>query len=193
MSVHLGYNWYQYELPESLCSWIEQCVNEYVDISKTQPYDTIYVRAKRNLNGKKEFKLVFRYTWNDCENNKEYNFPVCYLLDLNCGKFKGNRMNYYIDGGNIYSEVYPVYNDRFKFKEHSKFNREKRELIFYLKGLDIPEPFLTGHQKRQIERQRKRHRLFRSKQVRKTKHKLKNYKRGRINRGNRDRFLIATH
>ena len=126
MTFHLGHNWYRYELPPTLKTWIEDCINEYVDISANQPYDTVYLRAKKDYNGNRTYKLVFSHSWQ--HNGKKYRFPVCYLLDLNIGKFKGNRMSYYIDNlGHLYFNEFPIYNERFKFHAQSKFNREKRE------------------------------------------------------------------
>lgn len=181
MTNHLKYSWYRYELPETLLEWILDCITEYIDIKETQPYDTVYIRAKNHINGKKEYKLVFQGKWVTAE--KTFSFPLCYLMDLNIGKFKGNKMNYQVGSGHLYSEMYPVYNEHFKFGNKSKFNQEKGELIMFLKGLDIPEAKLTGHEKRKIEKQRKR-------QYRRSVREHKNNNKIGLNRGRKRQRLI---
>lgn len=41
--------------------------------------------------------------------------PVCYLIDVNKGILKGNKMDYNIGDNIKYNEVYPVYNSVVEF------------------------------------------------------------------------------
>ena len=56
--------------------------------------------------------------------------------------------------------------------------------------MEIPLAQLTNHEKRRLEKQRKKHRILKGKQSRKLNHKLKIYKRGRVNRTNQNIKLI---
>lgn len=165
MATHLDYSWYQFDLPSALSEWLQQCVQECINLADSQPYDSIFIRAKRHINGRKEYKVIFRHTWITSD-GKRRNFPVCYVLDPTVGKFKGNKMNYYIDNERVYSQIYPIYNECFKFGMESKFNKEKRELLKYLDQLDIPVATLTGHEKRYIAKKKKQHRAAMTKQTR---------------------------
>ena len=148
--VHLGHNWYGFPLSTDLTDWVLSCLSEYIDF--VQPYDSMLIRAKKTMTGRKEFKIVFSARYNN-----KYNFPVCYLLDVNAGKFKGNKMHYCIDStGTHYSDVYPTYSDRFKFGANSQYNREKRVLYSFLNNLEIPDHIPTSHEKRQIRQRQRR-------------------------------------
>jgi hypothetical protein len=131
--THLGHNWYLYDINNDISDWILECLSEYVDF--VQPYDTMYLRAKQCPSGKREYHVVFSSEYGG------YRFPVCYLLDLNTGKFKGNKMHYRIDKeGNHYSDLFPVYSDRFRFDLDSKYYREYKPLRVFLNSLEIPDP-----------------------------------------------------
>jgi len=151
-------NWYAFELSAEIEQWILECLAEQIDF--VQPYDNIYLRAKRTLTGKPIYKVVFSAVYQD-----HYNFPVCYLLNLNTGKFKGNRMHYCIDGdGTHYSDRFPVYNGHFKFRRDSKYCRESKQLWSFLNKLDVPEAVPSSKEKRyyqQRERQKHRERIKR--------------------------------
>lgn len=149
--THLGHNWYLYDIDSQMSDWILECLSEYIDF--VQPYDTMYLRAKQCPSGRKEYRVVFSAEYNG------YRFPVCYLLDLNTGKFKGNSMHYCIDGeGTHYSDRYPVYSDRFKFQQGSKFDRERGQLKSFLASLEIPDPVPTSKQRRMERKRAKRQR-----------------------------------
>lgn len=139
--THLGHNWYLYDMDNEISEWILECLSEYIDF--VQPYDTMYLRAKQSLNGKREYRIVFSAEFDG------YRFPVCYLLDLNTGKFKGNKMHYCIDkNGTHYSERFPVYSDRFKFDHNSKYYREHKQLRLFLNSLEIPDPIPSSKERR---------------------------------------------
>jgi hypothetical protein len=151
--THLGHNWYLCDMDIEISDWILACLSECIDF--VQPYDTMYLRAKQNLSGKKEFRVVFSARYNG------YRFPVCYLLDLNTGKFKGNRMQYCIDkNGTHYSDRFPVYNDRFKFNHKSKYCREYRQLRLFLNSLEIPEHVPSSKERRTALKKSKRRRTI---------------------------------
>ena len=139
MATLLGYSWYRFDLPEPLVEWLTLCLRE--QISSYQPFDHVCVKAKHHQSGKKEFKLVFSYKWTTLRNGQlhQLNFPVCYLLDVNRQKFKGNAMNYQIGEGLLYSNVYPVFNQHIVFKPDSLFVREKAKLTKFLQHLDVPK------------------------------------------------------
>lgn len=160
---HLGHNWYLFELTEPLCKWIMSCLLEHIDI--VQPFDTIQLRAKKNLDGRKYFKLVFSASYINNEQEprdatespiqsashmgRKYRMPVCYLLDINTGKFKGNKMHYCIDSnGTHYSDKFPVYSDRFKFAQSSRYNLEKKALWSYLNELYVPDAAPSSKERR---------------------------------------------
>ena len=147
--THLGHNWYVYDIDGDISDWILECLSEHIDF--VQPYDTMYLRAKRTLSGKREYRVVFSAEYDG------YNFPVCYLLDLNAGKFKGNKMHYCIDKeGTHYSDRFPVYSDRFKFSQNSKYYREHKQLRRFLNSLDIPDHVPSSKERRQDQKRRKR-------------------------------------
>lgn len=154
---HLGHNWYSYDLEENIADWILECLSECIDF--VQPYDTMYLRAKRTLNGRKIFKIVFAGEFQTDE-GREYNFPICYLLDLNTGKFKGNKMHYCIDSnGTHYSDRYPVYCDRFKFSPGSKYFRERKQLRTFLESLEIPDAVPSSKERRYIAKCARKRRM----------------------------------
>lgn len=160
---HLSHDWYRFDFPLELFQWVKECINEYIDLTQYQPYDKICLKGKRKINGKRIFKLVFSATWLtdeiDASNDTtKYSFPVCYLFDLGNGKFKGNRMNYQIGSGAMYSSTYPVYHDNIKFNQRSKFNKERGDLNRYLNSLEIPEETISSHKKRLIIKQINRNR-----------------------------------
>lgn len=172
---HLGHNWYFFDLSEALSEWILLCLSEHMDF--VQPYDTMYIRAKRTLNGNKVFKLVFSAEY------QGYNLPVCYLMDLNTGKFKGNRMHYCIDSsGTHYADKFPVYGDHFKFGEHSRYNQEKRDLWIYLNSLEIPEHIMTSKERR-TERKRKKRQQEHQRRVSQPNHRMPPYVRRKKKKG----------
>lgn len=143
---HLGHNWYLFEVNDKISDWILSCLSEEIDF--VQPYDKIYIRARRTLNGQCQYKAVFSGIYDD-----RYRFPVCYLLDLNTGKFKGNKMHYCIDpNGTHYADKFPVYSDRFKFDRTSRYYREEKILWQFLNGLHIPAAFPSSKEKRRIIR-----------------------------------------
>ena len=148
---HLGHNWYLYEMDDEITDWILECLSENMDF--VQPYDSISLRAKQTLTGKKIYKVVFSAQLDG------YNFPVCYMLDLNTGKFKGNKMHYCIDNeGTHYSDKYPVYCDRFKFDEESKYRKEQRQLKLFLDGLEIPDALPSSKERRYAYKKAKKDR-----------------------------------
>lgn len=157
MVTHLGHNWYQFDLETDVTNWILDCIDEHMQF--VQPYDTIKLRAKRNYNNSITYKVVFSATYNE-----KYSMPVCYLMDLSHGKFKGNNMHYYIDSeGTKYCDVFPVYHDHLKFTTNSKYSREKSWLFRQLSAMEVPEEHeLTSKEKRTIikaaktQRQRQR-------------------------------------
>jgi hypothetical protein len=150
---HLGHNWFLFELTDEMSQWILTCLSEYIDF--VQPYDSMYIRAKKTLSGKKEFKVVFSATYAE-----HYNFPVCYLLDLNSGKFKGNKMRYCIDSeGTHYADKFPVYSERFKFNEKSKYRRERKALWYFLETLDIPDALPSSKERRYAHKKIKERRI----------------------------------
>lgn len=115
---HLSHNWYMYSMDNGIIDWILECIGEYFEF--VQPYDIMYLRAKKSLNGKKTFHIVFTAKGH----------PVCYLLDLTTGKFKGR------------------YGNRFKFNQDSKFCTEYKVIRIYLDGLDIPDHIPTSKERR---------------------------------------------
>lgn len=150
---HLGHNWYDFEVNEEITNWILGCLSEYIDF--VQPYDTLHIRAKKTLSGRKIYRAIFSGKYQD-----KYNFPVCYHLDLNTGKFKGNNMNYCIDNkGTHYSDMFPVYRDRFKFDIDSRYHREYHVLSGYLDTLDIPDALPSRKERRYMEKQNKKRNL----------------------------------
>jgi len=166
--THLSQNWYLYDIDNELADWILECLSEYIDF--VQPYDTMYLRAKKTISGKREYRIVFS------AEHDGFKFPVCYLLDLNTGKFKGNKMQYCIDSdGTHYADCFPVYSDRFKFPQNSKYCREHRQLRIFLDSLDIPDHVPSSKERRNArkrlsqdrqnrsqarDRKRKKHNLF---------------------------------
>jgi hypothetical protein len=141
---HLGHNWYSFEIDQEVTNWILSCLSE--QIAFVQPYDNIHIKAKKTLAGQNIYKAVFSGKYND-----HYNFPVCYLLDLNTGKFKGNNMHYCIDNnGTHYADVFPVYHDRFKFNKTSKYYSEGQTLWRFLSTLEVPDAVPTRKERRYI-------------------------------------------
>lgn len=161
--VHLSRNWYRFRLTNEIQTWLIRCVEEVVEF--IQPYDDIYLKAKRELNGDCIYKVVFSGIFN--KSNKQYKMPICYILDINSGKFKGNRMHYFIDDqGTRYSDSYPVYSGHIKFKAKSKYFMEKRDMLHeYLNQLQrvIPNHELTSKERRKQRKfERKQYLLKRS-------------------------------
>lgn len=141
---HLGHNWYLFEVDDKISDWILSCLSEEIDF--VQPYDRIYIRARRTLNGQCQYKAVFSGIYAG-----KYRFPVCYLLDLNTGKFKGNKMHYCIDtNGTHYADRFPVYSDRFKFDKTSRYYRERKILWTFLNALQIPAAYPSSKEKRRM-------------------------------------------
>lgn len=141
---HLGHNWYLFEVNDEITDWILSCLSEEIDF--VQPYDRIYIRAKQTLNGQRQYKAVFSGVYADT-----YRFPVCYLLDLNTGKFKGNKMHYCIDrNGTHYADQFPVYSDRFKFDKKSRYYKEGKILWTFLDTLQIPAATPSSKEKRRM-------------------------------------------
>lgn len=86
----------------------------------------------------------------------QFDMPVCYLLNLNHGKFKGNNMHYFVDNNDTrYCDIYPVFCDQLKFKDTSKYHQEKRRVLKdFLEELDVPEfHILTSKEKQMLHQQ----------------------------------------
>jgi hypothetical protein len=181
--THLGHNWYLCNLDSEISDWLLECLSEYIDF--VQPYDTMYLRAKRCLNGQREYRVIFS------AENDGYRFPVCYLLDLNTGKFKGNKMHYCIDrNGTHYSDRYPVYSDRFKFDHDSKYCREQKQLRVFLNSLDIPDPVPSSKERRTACKKQRRARAHARAHSRSRSADLPSWRVGRQNRKKKKRILM---
>ena len=166
MTTNLIRGWQQVdEIPEDLQSWIVGCVSTYI----VQPFDNIYIRAKRNYNGRRYYRIIFEGS--DIDNNgRKYNFPVCYLIDVNSMKLRGNKMNYQVSGGHLYSEINPVYSENVKFSLTSKFNKEKKRLLNFCNSIELPEKgYFSSHRRRMIHKQIKKKRM-RNRKICKQKH-----------------------
>lgn len=64
--------------------------------------------------------------------------PVSYLIEVNKGILKGNKMDYDIGDDIKYHEVYPVFDQTLGFSPESKFTREKYRLFKFISKYDIP-------------------------------------------------------
>ena len=135
-------NWYKMRLPPYLTNWATDCLKEVVDITKYQSFSKISVSCKNN--GKTIFmRLLFegRLFKGGKEHGAEKDLvglPVCYLIDVNKGLLKGNKMDFLIDEDIKYHEIYPTYNQTVEFEPKSKFNKEKYRLYKFIDKFKIP-------------------------------------------------------
>jgi hypothetical protein len=161
--------WYQVDVPVDLRDWIVNCVSDYF----IQPYNNIRIRAKKNYNGRKKFQIVFEGSDTDSDTGRTYNFPICYLIDINTQKLRGNKMNYQVGGGHLYSDLHPVYSDNMRFGITSKFNKEKKHLLDFCNNIQLDEPYIGQSRKRFIDNRIKKRRMRRMKHARKIRKKAK--------------------
>ena len=155
MVVHLGKSWYLFEIPDHILDWIKKCTVEYTN--NFQPYNRIYLKCKNK--GKRNIgKLVFAQN-----SQNEPKFPVCYILDINSSKLRGNRMKYLIPQCPIsgsdsdtssetssetssdsvfYCDRFPTFHNSVKFEQDSLFMREKNRIIVpFLNSLRVPQRY----------------------------------------------------
>lgn len=136
-------NWYKMRLPPYLTKWATECLKEEVDLTRYQPFQKISMSCKNN--GKTVFvRILFegRLYVGGKEHGSERDLkalPVSYLIDVNKGILKGNKMEYDIGDDVKYNEVYPVYNLEVQLEPDSRLTREKHRLYKFVKKFTIPK------------------------------------------------------
>lgn len=135
-------NWYKMRLPPHLTRWATDCLKEEVDITRYQTFQKISVSCKNN--GKTLFMRVL-FEGRLYQGGKEHGpeselkaLPVSYLIEVNKGILKGNKMDYDIGDNIKYNEVYPVYNQVVELDPESRFSREKYRLFKFMQKFAIP-------------------------------------------------------
>ena len=149
-------NWYKMRLPPHLTTWAIDCLKEEVDIHRYQTFSKVSVSCKNN--GKTVFmRLLFegRIYKGGKEHGAEKDLvglPVSYLIEVNRGTLKGNKMDFPIGDDIKYHEVYPVFSKTVDFSDDSKFTKEKYRLYKYMNKYDIPK---VGASKANVKAKRK--------------------------------------
>jgi len=135
-------NWYKVPLPRRLTMWAIACLKEQLNLDHFQKFRKVSVSCKNN--GRTIFvRLLFEsklYYGGHCFGNeaKLVGLPVSYLIEVNRGILKGNKMDYDIGNGRKYNEVYPTFDKIIKLDEDSKLVSEKHKLYKFLKKYKIP-------------------------------------------------------
>jgi hypothetical protein len=144
-------NWYKMRLPPHLTKWATECLQEEVDFKRYQPFQKVSVSCKNN--GKTHFlRLLFegRVYKGGKDHGSEIDLkglPVSYLIEVNKGILKGNKMEYDIGDDVKYHEVYPVYSQTVELNEESRFTQEKYRLFKFIEKFTIPRVKKSTKQK----------------------------------------------